>query len=221
MPDAELAALYGVDPPVTPGARTELPTGQRSGLLTQASFLAAAANADQPHPVLRGRFVREKMLCQHIPDPPPGLMVTPPQIEPGVSGRERWSRHSVDPTCASCHRLMDPIGFMFGHYDAIGRWQDTDDGAAIDASGEVSGVPDLAGTFDGAVALSEGLASSENARSCYATQWLRFAIGRLEADEDTCSVERVDQAFLESDGDIRHLLRDVVATDAFRFVRKG
>jgi hypothetical protein len=167
--------------------RVSLDPGRRLGVLTHASLMAANAEANQTHPVLRGKLVRTRILCEPLPDTPPGLEVKVPELQPGQSARQRWGRHSSDAACSACHRLMDPVGFGFENYSAVGAWRDQDLGAPVDATGEVLG-SDVAGPFVGGVGLARKLAGSAQARACVATQWFRFAAERLETDRDACTL---------------------------------
>lgn len=219
MMNSELASFYGVDDESV-HARFELvsldPT-RRAGILTHASLLAVNAKQNQSSPVHRGKFVREMLLCQTLPPPPNNVLIKAPEVKPGSTTRERFSQHSTDPTCASCHRLMDPIGFGFEHYDGIGRWRSMDQGLPVDASGEVLDTEDADGKFDGVVELAARLAESEQVRNCVATQWFRFGYGRSEQDADRCVVADLQRAFEASGGNIKELLVALTQTSAFRF----
>ena len=211
-----LASLYGAS--ATTDGRVDLPPGERSGLLTQAGFLAVTTPADQGSPILRGKFVREHLLCQTIPEPPDSLMITAPTVEPGVSTRERFEQHRSEPVCASCHRLMDPIGFGFDNYDAIGRWADEDGASPIDARGEILDAgSDVAGTFEGVPGLVEKLLGTDTLHECVTRHWMRYALARSERESEACSVEQAMDRFAV--GDIRELMIGVVLSDAFRFTR--
>src|SRR5690606_28192980 len=107
----------------TPGfSRVELDPTRRAGVLTHIGVMASLAKADQTDPVHRGKFVREGLLCQGVPPPPPDANVVAPVVTPDATTRERFSQHRADPACAGCHMLMDPIGLGFEHYDALGQW---------------------------------------------------------------------------------------------------
>jgi hypothetical protein len=217
---AELAAFYGMEGPA--GAafeRVDLDPTQRAGFLTHASVLATLAKPNQSSPVHRGKFVRERLLCEILPPPPNNIEIKAPEVEEGVSTRERFSQHRDDPSCAFCHSLMDPIGFGFEHYDGIGLWRDTDQGVPVDATGEISGSRSANGSFDGAIELAHQLAESEQVRACVVAQWFRFGYGRAEQEEDRCSMDQLQQAFAESGHNIRALLVALTQTDAFRYRR--
>jgi hypothetical protein len=170
---------------------------------------------DQSSPIHRGKLVREQVLCQPLPPQPPGLMVSPPEVDPRRPTRQRFAQHAEDAACSVCHRLMDPIGFGFERYDGIGRYRGSDGGGPVDDRGEVVDGAGGGFTFQGARQLGEKLAASPTVAACLATQWYRFAFGRMEGSGDRCSLDRVKADFTSS-GDLRQLLLSLVGTDAFR-----
>ena len=214
--DGTLAAFYGIPAPAGDGfARVALDPTRAAGMLTQGSFLAAHAKADQTSPVLRGRFVRAQLLCAPPPPPPPEIVVRPPTVDPRLSTRQRFAQHTEDRLCAGCHALMDPIGFAFEHYDAAGRWRDIDGGQAVDASGELTGT-DVDGPLDGVPSLAARLAASAEVRAGAATQGFRYAFGRSELSTgDRCAIEALGRT-LGGNGDFKQMLRATVRMAAFR-----
>src|SRR5262249_16874637 len=125
--NAQLAKFYGVSAPPGDGfALVDLPPNERAGLLTQASVMSVLAGAEEPSPILRGKFVREKLLCETISPPPPGVDLRPPRFDPKQTKKERFAQHRTNPSCAYCHEAMDPTGFGFEHYDAVGAWRTVD-----------------------------------------------------------------------------------------------
>ena len=216
--DATLAPLYGVQaPPPGEFAIVEAPD-QRAGLLTQPALMALLAHSDQSAPVLRGVFVREQILCLDVAPPPPEVHNVPPPVAPNATTRERFAQHTADPGCAFCHKLIDGIGFGYERYDQFGRYRAEENGFPVDQSGEVVGTSAaLDGKFDGAVALSKRLASSQLVRDCFATNFYRYAMGRLEGAADECSLDQVKTRFNVSGGDLRELLVAITLSDAFRY----
>ena len=217
-----LAELYGVTPPASSNGApvaVNLPENQgRSGILTQAAVMAVQAHPDQTSPVLRGKFVRAMLLCQPPQPPPPDINVSVPSIDQGGTARERFSAHlTAGTTCNGCHSLMDPLGLSFEHFDATGRYRETDNGRALDVSGEVIGATDeaLNKPFNGAKELGEMLSASPQVMECVATQWFRFAAGRTEEPADSCSLASMSQAFSQSNGDLVELMVATTQTDAF------
>jgi hypothetical protein len=217
--DPSLAAYYGgTAGPATNGiARIELPTDRRAGLFTQASFLATHAKQDQTDPVQRGKFMRERVLCQGIDPPPPGVVFEAPEIRPGTTARERFKDHEAEPLCAGCHVMMDPIGLAFENYDAIGQWRDTELGETIDASGDLTET-DVTGPFVGVVEMTEKLAQSQIAAECFVRQWFRFTFGRAESTDDDARIATIAGQFGTANGKVKELLVALTQTPDFRYL---
>ncbi len=192
---------------------------QRSGFLTSAGMMSLLAKPNQTSPILRGKFVREKLLCELLPDPPANVEVNPPKLDPKLTTRERFAEHTNDVGCNKCHRLIDPVGFGFEAYDALGRYRATENGHALDVSGDVKG-SDVAGAFEGAVELTNKLADSTQVRSCVVAQWFRFAYGRGETPDDRCTLAKLEREFAASGLKIQDLLVALTQTDAFLY-REG
>jgi hypothetical protein len=215
--DASLASFYGLPAPASDGfQRVALDPARGSGMLTQGSFLAVHAKADQTSPTLRGKFVRAQLFCDPPPPPPASVVVRPPAVDPRLSTRQRFAQHTADPFCANCHTLMDPIGFSFEHYDAAGRWRDTDGDMPVDATGMLTKT-DVDGALDGVPSLAARLVASAEVRSCAATQWFRYAFGRAEQTAgDTCTIAALASALAGPNGDFRKMVRQTVRTAQFR-----
>jgi hypothetical protein len=190
-------------------------------MFSQGAFLATHAKADQTSPVLRGKFVRSRLLCNPPGPPPPDIVITPPTVDPRKSSRERFEEHTANPFCATCHQLMDPIGFAFEHYDATGRWRDSDAGLPVDATGTLNAT-DVDGPIDGVQQLSSKLVESAQVRSCVATQWFRWAFGRTEQTaDDLCTVGQLAHALDDAGGDLRSLVRATVQSPTFWLAASG
>jgi hypothetical protein len=214
-----LAPLYGVTAPAgSTMSRVDLDPTQRAGLLTHAALLATLAHQNQTDPVVRGKFVRESVLCNSVPPVPVGLVVTTPVITPGSTTRERFRQHQDDPNCSGCHSLMDPIGLGFENYDPLGQWRDMDNGLPVDATGEVIGT-DVAGTFNGAIELANKLAQSEQVSECFTKTWLRFALGRSEQEADQGALTAAGDKFAASGFKMSELLVALTETNTFRYQR--
>jgi len=210
-----LAAFYGV-PGVTGDGFTKvsLDPARRGGLLTQPSILARTSNGLSSSPSKRGLLVLGQILCAPIVSAP--VNVPPPALSTTLTTRERYQEATSSAPCALCHMHFDPVGFAFEHYDAVGRWRDTENGRPIDARGELFQT-DARGSFDGAVALAQRLAAGQDARACYVGKWMGFAYGRAETADDACSRRLLMDAFAASNGNIPELLIALTQTDAFVF----
>jgi len=192
--------------------------GSGKGILTLPALLGILAGAQESSPIYRGKFVREQLLCQELPAPPANVP-KPPDVPAGVSTREKFKQHEADPACSGCHRMMDPIGFGFENYDAIGRYRTIDNGAPVDASGEVFLTRALDGKFVGVAELAQRLATSAEVEECMARQWFRFFLSRFEQDADKCSMQRVVDQLRATGSNLNALPASLVATDAFLYRR--
>ncbi|MDX2021379.1 MAG: DUF1592 domain-containing protein [Deltaproteobacteria bacterium] len=211
----EVGAFYGATGGGDDFVRTPLPASRR-GVLTHASVLANAAHALQTSPVLRGKLVREQLLCDPVAPPPPGTNTNVPPVA-GKSDEELFDEHSKG-SCANCHRYMDPIGKGFARFDAIGAYKEGAAAMGFIEKPELTELPDdISGTFDGPVALAQKLATSKQAQQCYAVQTMRWALAREERTADACSFEEMWRAFDASGLNLREALVAVVGTPAFRF----
>jgi len=218
--DERLAGFYGDPSPVGGGYAAVTRGAERAtGLLGQGAFLAVHAKANQTSPVLRGKFVRARLLCAPPPPPPSDRIIVPPNVDPRLPSRARFAAHAADPFCAGCHRMMDPLGFAFEHHDAVGRWRETDADTPVDASGALTGT-DVDGPFDGLPELAGRLAQSAEVRTCAARMWFRWAFGRDESSQDDlCAIDALSAALRDHQGDLRALARATVLLPAFRAER--
>lgn len=196
--------------------RVRIP-GVRVGLLTQPGLLARLASPDQSSPVRRGVFVYDKLLCQPLPAPPPGVSTVPPAAESGSTTRERFAIHGKTAGCNACHQQIDGVGFGFENYDGVGAFRTTENGKPVDASGHVTLAREeaLKGPFNGAAELMNRLARSRQVHDCLATQFYRAALGRVETPGDSASVASAQSAFFASGGDFGSLRMAVVRSKAF------
>lgn len=217
-----LAGYYGVPRPGTGTSVTSVTapaTTARGGVLTLGTVLASHAHANETSPVKRGRFVRERMLCQPLPSPPANIDTTPPGLDPSKTTRERFAAHTANVACSGCHKFIDGVGFGFESFDGAGAERSVEHGLPIDASGVLLAREsfELATreSFDGPRALGYALAGSVRAERCVATQFHRFARGY--AERDTCDARRLADDFTSARGDLREL---VLRTLTARSVRE-
>jgi hypothetical protein len=219
----ELASFYGddvLDSVTGPEFRqVQLDPDRRAGFLTSAGLMATHANVNQSSPVFRGKFVREQLMCNTLPLPPNDLVIEPPELDPNKTTKEQFEEIGANPACAGCHTLMNPIGFIFEHYDGVGQWRDQQNGKDIDAIGEVVQTDDIDGDYDGAIELASALAGSTQVQECVSSQWFRFAYNRTVTQEDSCSVEQLNDVFRSSNFNIRALLVALTQTNAFLYRR--
>src|SRR5205823_11207851 len=117
-----MSSVYGVTLSTDPAVWTALPASRR-GLFTRAAFLSNGAKAGDTSPTGRGKFVRERLLCQTIAPPPPGVPTDAPPSTGGTCKVDRYAAHRANPSCAGCHSQMDPVGFGLENFDRFGRWR--------------------------------------------------------------------------------------------------
>jgi hypothetical protein len=180
--------------------RIALPSGSvRGGLLGHGSILTVTSQPDRTSPVVRGKWVLENFLGTSPPPPPPNVPDLKPSVEPGavLSMRDRMLAHRANPTCASCHAIMDPIGLALEHFDGVGRLRTLSESSEpIDASGTL---PD--GTrFDGVAGLKQALlARSDQFVATIAEKLLTYALGRGVEYYDQPAVRAIAQSAARRD----------------------
>lgn len=209
-----LNALYGAT--ANRDGDTAWGDAPRAGLLGQASWLAAIAGPDSNIPTKRGKFVVEDLLCHSVPPPPAEAMLSPVAPPNSVNTtRERFEEHGKNGCTVGCHDSMDPIGFAFEHFNAVGAFQSTENGKPIDASGTID-VDGVEGAFTNGAELSATVAASDKLGECFASRWFELAMARELEGPDYCSVAKVGRGFVEAGGDYRELLIGIVTSEAFR-----
>ncbi|MCB9765806.1 MAG: DUF1592 domain-containing protein [Alphaproteobacteria bacterium] len=211
--DATLAGLYGV-PYSGPGfQRVRLPAElDRGGLMGRMGILSLNAHSTLTSPTLRGKFVRNRILCQDIPPPPEGVLASLDEVEGGGTLRDQLEQHMTDPTCASCHQLMDPVGFALEHFDAAGQRRELDNGQNIDASATIEGQDVYGATELGAV-----LAAHERFGVCVPSQLWRDALGVVEETWDQPALDALAAGFADAGYRFEPLVIDVVTSEPFRY----
>jgi hypothetical protein len=215
--NAELATLYGLTGVTgTALVPATLPDGgPRAGLLGTAAFLALNARTDRTSPTLRGKFVREQLLCEPVQPPPANFAATfdaPGAATAGQTLRQRLTQHMSDAACSSCHALMDPLGFAFERFDALGALRTTDAGQAIDDSGTIDGL-----MFTGPRALEAALRTMPAVTGCLARQIYRYATGHLETNGEAAVLANVGTRAQAAGSAFVDYLRAVAESDGFRY----
>jgi Protein of unknown function (DUF1592)/Protein of unknown function (DUF1588)/Protein of unknown function (DUF1595)/Protein of unknown function (DUF1587)/Protein of unknown function (DUF1585) len=214
--DEGLANLYGVTPPAA-GEWQEVtfPADQpRSGFFGQASFLSTQAHIELTSPTLRGKFVRERLLCQSINPPPNNVITEFPDNEGLKTMRERLEFHQENPSCAGCHALTDPIGLSFENFDSIGRYRLTENDVTIDPSGEL----DDSGDFANGAELADLLVNDPGFTACLVRNVYRASLGHLETDGEEVVVDQLVEGFDDDGRRLKAFLVELVVSDGFRFV---
>ncbi|HXI59841.1 MAG TPA: DUF1592 domain-containing protein [Polyangia bacterium] len=217
-----LAGFYGVPAPgsATAVKKVALPaSSMRGGLLTMGLFLFGHARTTASSPTQRGHIVREGILCDDVPPPPPGVDPTIPEGTPGKTARDQITYvTSASNICQSCHTLMDPIGFGLENFDSVGEFRTTDNGQPVDATGNVKGMTTASGgpvNFNGPRELSSIISASPQAQGCLATNYYRYARGFDAQGVDSCAVNILKQTFTKGDIDLPTFFVQLALQDSF------
>jgi len=209
--DQTLAGYYDLGGGGSTFQRVELPANTRAhGILGDGAVLTRHALADRSSPVQRGKLVRERLLCDEIPPPPPNVDTNLPAPSGAVTNRQRYEEHSKNPICNSCHTRMDPVGFSFEHFDAFGRKRDQENGVAIDATGTLSGMSDGDIALDGLDSLSTYLSTNKDVTQCL-TRFMSYTAYGL----DRCSQSAISTELAASNGSVKAIVMAVIHAPHF------
>jgi Protein of unknown function (DUF1592)/Protein of unknown function (DUF1588)/Protein of unknown function (DUF1595) len=212
----ELAQLYGMSPPAFPWQIVQMPAEQgRAGILSQPAFLTVFSHPSVNSPTRRGLFVQERLLCTDIQPPPPEVMAMPPAPVDGQTLRQ-WLEelHNSNESCASCHGLMDPVGYAFERFDPIGQFRQLDNGLPIDSTGEVGGL----GSFANAAELATLVRNDPRTPNCVVRNLYRSTLGHQEGFDQAEGLALLDAGFAESDYDYKGLMVELTVNPLFRLV---
>jgi hypothetical protein len=214
-----IAAIYGIDVPdgLADGefAEVTLDSSQRAGLLTLSGFLAWKGTETQPDTILRGVFVNRNIICQELGDPPDAAMGA--ELGDEITNRDKVDALTGEGTCgATCHgTFINPAGFAFENYDAIGAYRTEDNGEPVNAAATF---PFEGGeqSYANAIELSQILAESEQVHACYAGFWLEYLLGRDREVEDDAIVALLAERSLGG-ASTREVVTELLVSDVFRY----
>jgi hypothetical protein len=222
----DLAKIYGVAPWDGGQNPPSFPSGQRPGLLTRALFLTSGSANTRP--VLKGVFIRRRMLCDDLPPPPPGVNASPPELHPDMTTREVVEEitEKAGTVCVSCHKtVINPLGFATEGFDALGRFRTSQ--RLFDAAGQLAGSKPVntqstplvessdATISQGPADLVRLIVKSGKASSCLARNYFRFTYARWEDTKaDACALEDLRRG-LANGGSISDMLREAALSPAF------
>jgi len=189
------------------------PEQPRAGLLTLMNFLAANSHDGRSSPTLRGKALRERLLCQPVPIPPGNVDFTLVQDTTNAAHRttrDRLTVHRTDASCAGCHRIMDPVGLGLENFDTVGVYRTAENGAAIDAAGELDGV-----AFHDAVALGRAMHDNPAVPSCLVSRLYEYAVRRPVVSGERAWLDALNRSFADSGYRVPALMRRIALSDAF------
>jgi hypothetical protein len=195
--------------------RVKLEGAQRAGVLTQASILTLTSNPTRTSPVKRGKWVLENILGTPPPPPPPNVEELKNDEKSVLSGslRQRMEQHRADPSCASCHKSMDPLGFGFENFDAIGAWRTKDGSFDIDPAGILPSGDAFATPQELRMILKK---NQDQFARCLTEKMLTYAVGRGLEYYDKCAVDSLTVSLAKDNYRIGTLIQDIVHSDPFQ-----
>ncbi|MDX2276639.1 MAG: DUF1588 domain-containing protein [Hyphomonadaceae bacterium] len=203
--------------PVTPRTgweTTEYPEDSgRAGIITDISFLALHSHPGRSSPTIRGMSVREVFLCQTVPPPPPDVDFSVVQDSSNTSlptARMRLQAHATQPACASCHRLMDPLGLPLENFDGVGTYRARENGAPIDTSGSINNL-----NFTSAGGLGQALHDTPQTSRCLVNNMYRYAVGRNAVSGERDWMNYLNGRFETSGYRVPELMRTIATSNAF------
>lgn len=193
-------------------------SANRAGILGHGSVLALHSHSVTTSPSHRGKFIREALMCQALPPPPPNASTVIPDADPAAGPqtfRQRLEDYFDNPACGSCHKAMDSLGFGLENYDAIGRWRVTDNELPVDATGELNGIP-----FSDGVSLGAAIAQDPATMDCMVRKTYRHVVGRVEGAGDKPLVEELRAGFVASGYKFKDLVLNIAGSEAFLVVQE-
>jgi len=210
-----LGAIYRVPVDAKTGWEAhDFPDGDpHSGIQTEVSFLALHSHPGRSSSTLRGKAVREILLCQQVPTPPANVNFAIVQDTKNASlktASDRLTAHRTQPTCAGCHKIIDPIGLSLENFDGLGGYRSDENGAAIDASGELD-----AFKFEGAAGLGKTLHDNPAATACLVNRLYGYGAGRAPVTGEAEWMKYLQAQFAAKGYRLPDLMRTIVTSDAF------
>lgn len=211
-----LAAHYGLNVPVAGSAWVPYGMSGRKGVLSHGALLSNGVKQNDTSPTLRGKWVRNRLFCEEIPEPPPNVVadVPPPAMGGLVCKKDRYQVHDSVQSCAGCHLQMDPIGFGLEQFDRAGRFRSAEADhpeCLITGDGSLTGF----GAFRGPAGLADLMVNTGNVESCVVKQVFRYSVGRRETGEDAALLRVITDGFNEKGRKFDELLLDFVSHPTF------
>lgn len=216
-----LGAIYGV--PIANNAANGAPEmwqpfefakdDPRVGIVAHMSFLALHSPPGRSSPTLRGKALREVMMCQKVPAPPAAVefkIVQDTNNPVYKTARARLTAHATNPVCAGCHKIIDPLGLALENFDGTGSYRTTENGANIDTSGALNGV-----AFNSAAGLGQAMHDSPAATACVLNRLVSYGLGRLPEKGEAEWVKGLEKSFADNGYRVRDLMRTIAVDPIF------
>lgn len=214
--NGRLGKLYGlkINPYQDEFKKVSFTDNRRGGVITQAGVLTITSNPTRTSPVKRGKWILENILGTPPPPPPPNVEELKEDGK-ALSGtlRERMEQHRTNPSCASCHQRMDPLGFGLENFNAIGAFRENENGKPIDPSGDLPGGDKFKGPADLRKIL---LAKSELFARCFTEKMLTYATGRGMERADNCVVDAIVEKTKKDGYKMQDVIAEIVKSEPFQ-----
>ena len=188
-----------------------------NGIQMQVSFVALHSHPGRTSPTLRGKALREMILCQHVPDPPANVNFTVVQDTANPlykTARERLKAHATEPMCTGCHKITDPMGLAMENFDTAGAYRTSENDVKIDASGELDGVK-----FTDGVGLGRALHDSPRPAACLVDRIYSYAAGRPLAPSESQVTAEFGAKFAAAKYKLPDLMRNIAVSDVLYAVK--
>ena len=188
------------------------PNDPRAGLVSQISFVALHSHPGKSSPTLRGRAIREVLMCQNVPDPPADVKFDLffDDDQSHKTARERLALHRTDPACAGCHKIVDPLGLTLENFDGLGQMRSDENGAPIDVSGELDGKP-----FTGSLGLGKAMHDSPAVPACLVNRLYAYATGRVVERGQKAGLDYLLDRFAADKYSVPRLMRRIAESEFF------
>ncbi len=209
-----LARIYRVAAP-KPGAWGEYTYPENSpytGIQSTFAFTALHSHAGRSSPTIRGKAIRELLLCQRVPDPPANVNFAQFNAEHSEfkTARQRLEAHSTSPSCSGCHKLVDPIGLALENFDGAGQYRTSENGTPLDTSGKLDGIE-----YKDAPGLALALHNNNAITGCVVNRLSSYALGRPQTKDEKAWLTTLGERFAASGYRLTALLRDIANDKAF------
>jgi len=211
-----LAAFYGLDAQPDAGfQKVDLGPTKRRGFLGQAGVLLSHSHDTSTSPVKRGVLVLSRAICRPPPPPPPNVVFMTGTPDDPKTTRERYSQHDSNPSCAGCHRSIDPPGFALEGFDPIGADRTEEHGFPVDTTAVLIAAGQASGPVTGSVDLATHVSESQDAADCLVSQLGSYELGKVAGADEACVLQQMRHRSLTQGGDAMEALRALVGSDAY------
>jgi hypothetical protein len=196
--------------------KVRLDDGRRAGVLTHPYLMAAFAHSRDSSPIHRGLFLARGVLGQTLRPPPEAVVPLSAELHPGLTTRERVSLQTQAASCMTCHGIINPLGFALEHFDAVGRYRETDRGKAVDAAGLYQSRNGAAITVNGARELAEFVAASDDAHAAFTEQLFHHLVGQSVRAYGETTLGDLRRSFAEQGFNVQKLVVEIMVASALK-----